>query len=317
MLSTKGASQVRLHLPAALRLKERRRPSHEMRFISGADTPTRCCIWSVGHAQLHAGQHDQHNHQQSDDQRDNPNQDLRRRLHQLFRHQHHAIRSSWRSRHDLQRDNSRRALPAGNRHQGGGHRRTAGHHAHHHHQLHYKLAVGVLAVVCGIFVRTLSVHAQDGGTTAIANPVATSTGSVSNQAVQINQGSYSQQSYGPGHQCNSSTLVFTPFYLGNDVNPEPYVRNQNFGAQVSFSVPLDFEMVRLCKDLAKRKLEKERLDYALVRALKCAELYKAGFKIRDDSPFAPLCADVVPIAAVSPTSSPASRATSAPLPPAP
>jgi hypothetical protein len=147
--------------------------------------------------------------------------------------------------------------------------------------------------------------------------VATSTGSVSNQAVQINQGSYSQQSYGPGHQCNSSTLVFTPFYLGNDVHPEPYVRNQNFGAQVSFSVPLDFEMVRLCKDLAKRKLEKERLDYALVRALKCAELFKTGFKIRDDSPFAPLCADVVPIAAVSPTSSPASPAASAPLPPKP
>ena len=147
--------------------------------------------------------------------------------------------------------------------------------------------------------------------------MATSTGSVSNQAVQINQGSYSQQSYGPGHTCNSSTVVFTPFYLGNDVHADPYVRNQNYGAQVSFSVPLDFEMVQLCKDLAKRKLEKERLDYALVRALKCAELYKAGFKIRDDSPFAPLCADVVPIAAVSPTSLPASPAASAPLPPKP
>lgn len=133
--------------------------------------------------------------------------------------------------------------------------------------------------------------------------MATSTGSVSNQAVQINQGSYSQQSYGPGHTCNSSTLVFTPFYLGNDVNPEPYVRNQNFGAQVSFSVPLDFEMVSLCKELAKRKLEKERLDYALVRALKCAELLKLGYKIREDSPFAPVCADVVPITAVVPSSS--------------
>ena len=296
----------------ALRLKERRHPRHEMRFISGADIATAAGNRSVSYAQLHAGQHDQYDHQQSDDQRDNPDQDLRRRLHQLFRHQYHAIRSGWRSRHDLQRDNSRRALPAGNRHQSGGHRRTTGHHPHHHHQFHYKLAVGVLAVaICS------PAAAQDGGTTAIANPVATSTGSVSNQAVQINQGSYSQQSYGPGHQCNSSTMVLTPFYLGNDVHPEPYVRNQNFGAQVSFSVPLDFEMVRLCKELAKRKLEKERLDYALVRALKCAELFKTGFKIRDDSPFAPLCADVVPIAAVSPTSSPASHAASAPLPPKP
>jgi len=138
--------------------------------------------------------------------------------------------------------------------------------------------------------------------------VATSTGSVSNQAVQINQGSYSQQSYGNGHTCNSSTLVVTPFYLGNDVTADPYVRNQNFGAQVSVSVPLDFEMVNLCKELARRKLEKERLDYALVRALKCAELLKSGYKIREDSPFAPVCADVVPITAVVPSSTAASPA---------
>lgn len=111
--------------------------------------------------------------------------------------------------------------------------------------------------------------------------------------------------------------MFTPFYLGNDVNPEPYVRNQNFGAQVSFSVPLDLEMVRLCKELAKRKLEKERLDYALVRALKCAELYKTGYKIREDSPHAVLCADVVPIAAVLPTSQPSYPAASAPSQPKP
>ena len=101
------------------------------------------------------------------------------------------------------------------------------------------------------------------------------------------------------------------------MNPEPYVRNQNFGAQVSLSIPLNREMVQLCKELAKRKLEKERLDYALVRALKCAELLKMGFKIRDDSPFALVCADVVPITAVVPTSAPASRAASAPLPPKP
>ena len=267
---------------------------------------------SDGHAQLHPGQHDQHHHNDADDQRDDPGQDLRRGLRQLFRHQHHTIWRDWSKRHDLQRDQRRRAVPARNSHQISGHRRAAGHHPHHHHELHYKLAVGLLAIgFC------LPAAAQDGGTTAIANPVATSTGSVSNQAVQINQGSYSQQSYGAGHTCNSSTLVFTPFYLGNDVNPEPYVRNQNFGAQVSFSVPLDFEMVRLCKELAKRKLEKERLDYALVRALKCAELLKMGFKIRDDSPFAPVCADVVPIAAVVPTSAPASPAASVPSSPKP
>ena len=76
-------------------------------------------------------------------------------------------------------------------------------------------------------------------------------------------------------------------------------------------------MVRLCKELAKRKLEKERLDLALIRVLKCAELLKMGFKIRDDSPYAPLCADVVPIAAVVPKSAQVSPAASGSLPPQP
>jgi hypothetical protein len=279
---------------------------------ASADTSTVASCWSNGHAQFHSGQHDQHNDNDANDQRDDPGQNLRRRLRQLFRRECHAIRRHRCKRDHLQRDQCRRAFPAGDGHQSRGHRGAAGHNAHYHHQLHHQLAVGVLAIaIC------LPAAAQDGGTTAIANPVATSTGSVSNQAVQINQGSYSQQSYGTGHTCNSSTLVFTPFYLGNDVNPEPYVRNQNFGAQVSLSVPLNREMVRLCKELAKRKLEKERLDLALIRVLKCAELLKMGFKIRDDSPYAPLCADVVPIAAVVPKSAQASPAASAPLPPAP
>ena len=276
-----------------------------MRFIHSAVAAAGCRYGSNGHAEFHPRQHDQHHHYDADNQRNSADQDLRRKLCQLFRHERHTVWRDWSKRDHLQRDQCRRTVPARDRHQGGGHRRTAGHYAHYRNRIGHKLAIGVLAIICA-----LPATAEEGGTTAIANPVATSTGSVSNQAVQINQGSYSQQSYGTGHSCNSSTLVFTPFYLGNDVNPEPYVRNQNFGAQVSFSVPLDFEMVRLCKELAKRKLEKERLDYALVRALKCAELLKMGFKIRDDSPYASVCADVVPIAAALPNSAPSSRAVS-------
>jgi len=298
------------HLAAhrrALRLKERRRPSHEMRFITGADTAACCRIWPVSDAQFHPGQYDQHDHQQSDGHGNNQNPNLWRRLFLHRWNQHHAIKCNRRKWHHLFSDNSRIRLSTGNRYQNGRRCRTAGHNAHHRNHSYYKLAVGLFAVII-----CLPVRAEDGGTTAIANPVATSTGSVSNQAVQINQGSYSQQSYGPGHQCNSATLVFTPFYLGNDVHVDPYVRNQNFGAQVSVSVPLSGEMVELCKELARRKLEKQRLDYALVRALKCAELFKTGYKIREDSPHAVLCADVVPVAAVVPTSQPSSRVTSAP-----
>lgn len=113
--------------------------------------------------------------------------------------------------------------------------------------------------------------------------------------MQINQGGYSEQGFSQGHYCNSSTLTFTPFYLGNDVHPE-YVRNQNFGIQMTFSFPLDGGMVELCKSLARKRLQKERLDYSLIRALKCAELLEKGFMFRPESPYSIVCADVVPIA---------------------
>jgi hypothetical protein len=131
--------------------------------------------------------------------------------------------------------------------------------------------------------------------TATANPIATSSGSVSNQAVQINQGGTSKQSFSPGHFCNSSTLTVTPFFLGNDVHPT-YTRNQNYGIQATVTVPLDGRMVELCKSLAEKRLQKERLDYALIRAIKCAELLNKGFMFRPESPYAVVCADVVPIA---------------------
>ncbi len=118
--------------------------------------------------------------------------------------------------------------------------------------------------------------------------------------MQINQGGYSQQGFSSGHYCNSSTLTFTPFYLGNDVHPS-YVRNQNFGLQMTFSFPLDGGMVELCKSLARKRLQKERLDYSLIRALKCAELLEKGFMFRPESPYSIVCADVVPIA-LSPSS---------------
>ena len=40
-----------------------------------------------------------------------------------------------------------------------------------------------------------------------------------------------------------------------------------------------------------------RLDYELVRALKCGELMQKGFMFRPGSRFAPLCSDVIAIAA--------------------
>ena len=249
---------------------------------------------SVCRAQFYPRQHDKYHDNDPDNQRNGSSAGLWRRLSRRQCRQHHSQWRYQRGNNDILGNGYNQALFTRGDDTRCWRRRTNGHHPYNQHKQCYKLLVCLLAVICFAPAR-----AQDGGTTAIANPVATSTGSVSNQAVQINQGSYSQQGYGGGHTCNSSTLVLTPFYLGNDVNnPETaYIRNQNFGAQISLSMPLDFEMVRLCKDLAKRKIEKERLDYELVRILKCVEIKKAGYTIHPSSPYVGVCADVIPIAA--------------------
>ena len=52
--------------------------------------------------------------------------------------------------------------------------------------------------------------------------------------------------------------------------------------------------------MAKRQEEKMRLDYELVRALKCAELQRLGFTYHPDSDMKVLCKDIVPISALLP-----------------
>lgn len=95
-------------------------------------------------------------------------------------------------------------------------------------------------------------------------------------------------------------MTVSPFYTGGDVHTDSYQRTGNFGLSFNFSVPLDGGMVEQCKSIANRHEQKMRLDYELVRALKCAELGKTGFMFRPESPYAKLCNDVVPIASLKP-----------------
>ena len=141
-------------------------------------------------------------------------------------------------------------------------------------------------------------HAQNDGTTVVANPQSTSTGSVTNSAVQINQGSYSTQGFSSGHYCNSGTVVFTPFYLGGGFHPE-YTRSENYGAQISISIPLDGRITELCKEYARKKIQQKRVDILLTRIRECVNLYEKGYMVRPESPFSAICDDVVPIAAYS------------------
>ena len=146
-----------------------------------------------------------------------------------------------------------------------------------------------------------------------SNPVAAATGNVTNQAVQFqNNGASSRQQYAPGVSCNGSTMTFSPFYMGNHTNPysekedmeglhpSSYQLNENWGFQINFMVPLDKSGYKQCKEIAKRQEEKLRLDYELVRALKCAELMSRGFTLRPGSRVEHMCHDIVPIKSLLP-----------------
>jgi hypothetical protein len=132
--------------------------------------------------------------------------------------------------------------------------------------------------------------------------VAAATGNVTNQAVQFqNNGAPSRQYFASNNSCNGTTMQFSPFYMGNDTVPYDhtgYVRSNNFGVQLNFSVPLDGGMIETCKAIARKHEQKMRLDYELVRALKCTEIMKTGFTFRPGSRVEMLCHDIVPIVSI-------------------
>jgi len=142
-------------------------------------------------------------------------------------------------------------------------------------------------------------YAEDPKVQNTSSPVAAATGNVTNQAVQFqNNGAPSRQYFTNGNSCNGTTMTVQPFYMGGDVHTDTYQRTSNFGLQVGFSVPLDGGMVETCKQIARRHEQKMRLDYELVRALKCTEIMKAGFTFRPGSRVEVLCHDIVPIVAI-------------------
>ena len=97
-------------------------------------------------------------------------------------------------------------------------------------------------------------------------------------------------------------MQVSPFYLGNDTIPYDgtgYVRSNNFGLQLNFAVPLDGGMIETCKAIARKHEQKMRLDYELVRALKCTEIMKTGFTFRPGSRVEVLCHDIVPIVSLT------------------
>jgi len=81
----------------------------------------------------------------------------------------------------------------------------------------------------------------------------------------------------------------------DEMSQRSYTVAENWGGQINFMFPLDITGIRQCKRIAKRQEEKLRLDYELVRVLKCAELQRKGFMLTENSRVYSMCNDVVPI----------------------
>jgi len=170
--------------------------------------------------------------------------------------------------------------------------------------IYHKLGIGIYAVAANAILCG-SVTAQTApSNTNIAGPSASATGNVTNQAVQVLQGPYAVNTYGAGVSCQGPTMSLSPFVMGNlngDKDPETFQSHSaNAGFSMGFNFPLDGSLTELCKararvEIARQQAEadKARLDFELVRLLKCGEALKAGVSFHPQSPYAKICSDVV------------------------
>jgi len=90
----------------------------------------------------------------------------------------------------------------------------------HRHNL-YLYAI-ILSVLSPTLVQQRVLAETVGGVSATAAPVANSSGSVTNQAIQVLQGPYITNTYGGGIQCQGPTLNITPFVTGSGSMQKPY-----------------------------------------------------------------------------------------------
>ena len=128
---------------------------------------------------------------------------------------------------------------------------------------------------------------------ATASPVANSSGSVTNQAIQVLQGPYITNTYGGGIQCQGPTRNFTPYVTGSASASKPYEPyyqdpvydmrdldedgsldnpgnilyrvptrtgqkdnyNLGIGFSMTWSTPLDKKLQDLCKKAASTQIE--------------------------------------------------------------
>ena len=97
---------------------------------------------------------------------------------------------------------------------------------HHNTKRHrYNKYIQPVVLLCSLYTAIPAYATDVGGVSATANPVANSSGSVTNQAIQVLQGPYMTNTYGDGISCQIPTMNITPYVTrtGSWMDPyEPY-----------------------------------------------------------------------------------------------
>ena len=145
-----------------------------------------------------------------------------------------------------------------------------------------------LYAVAALFVASPVSAADVGGVSATANPIANSSGSGTNQAIQVLQGPYITNTYGGQISCQGPTMNITPYVTGTGAFKRPFehmynepvynnadnnddgipdnpgeilyhiptrtgqqeIYNLSVGVSATWSRPLDKELQDLCKSAA-------------------------------------------------------------------
>ncbi len=161
---------------------------------------------------------------------------------------------------------------------------------------HNKYLLPVVLCLSNLATAPATLAESVGGVSATASPIANSSGSVTNQAIQVLQGPYITNTYGNGIQCQGPTVNFTPYVTGSASATKPYepyyydpvydmrdldedgapdnpgsilyrvpVRtgqkdnyNLGVGFSMTWSKPLDKELQAKCKEAATANIEMMR-----------------------------------------------------------
>ena len=86
----------------------------------------------------------------------------------------------------------------------------------------YTIAKRLCLILATTVVSTPAYAADVGGVSATANPIANSSGSVTNQAIQVLQGPYITNQYGNGIACQGPTMNVTPYITGTGNFKRPF-----------------------------------------------------------------------------------------------